>query len=197
MKYFTASYSKDLAALRVARQLCKGCLETKFTTLDSPKAGSSSITNTRMPKSDTFHPAKVMVCIWAIQQSQAHYTANLEHSWSHHKLWFLHAKPNDRVKAVLGHHFLSLNLSHYRDSLGTTQAKEKDMWRFLSAWRIVSGQQFCKHLPTFKESLSLLQWVIWRVLMVSQGAFNFESLKTEKKKEKHMHTQAKMCPSFY
>lgn len=101
-----------------------------------PRGGSFSTTNMHMPKSDTLHPGKVMVYIWAIQQSKAHYTANLYHSWSHHKLWFLHAKPNDKVKAVLWHNSLSFGLSYYTDWLGTIQAKEKNMWRFLSAWRI-------------------------------------------------------------
>lgn len=41
MKSFTASYSKNLTALMVARQLHICCLETKFMTLDSPKEGLS------------------------------------------------------------------------------------------------------------------------------------------------------------
>ena len=39
MKSFTASYSKNLTALLVARQLYICCLETKFMTPDSPKEG--------------------------------------------------------------------------------------------------------------------------------------------------------------
>lgn len=105
-----------------------------------PKGGSFSITDMLVPKSDTFHPAKVMVHIWALQQSWAHYTANLYNSWSRHKLWFRHAKPNDRVKTVLRHKSLFFGLSHYIDWLGIIHAKEKNMWRFLSAWKSLSGE---------------------------------------------------------
>lgn len=77
MKSFTASYSKDLTALMVARQLHTYMLpRNKIYDPWLPKGGSFSTTDRHMPKSDTFYPAKVMVYIEAIQQSQAHYTAN-------------------------------------------------------------------------------------------------------------------------
>lgn len=129
-----------------------------------PKGGSFSVTDKLVPKSDTFLPAKVTVHIWALQQSRAHYTANLYNSWSRHKLWFLHAKPKDRVKTILGHNSLSFGLSHYYKLIGY-HPQEKNMWRFLSAWKSQSGE------PSFVNIFQLSRKV-WGFTVSDMMNFN-------------------------
>lgn len=145
-----------------------------------PKGGSFSTTNMHVPKSDTLHLAKVRVYIWAIQQSQAHYPANLYHSWSHHKLWFLHAKLNDRVRTVLRHISLSFGLSHYIDWLGTIQAKEKNMWRFLSAWRITV--RWTEFTNIFQHSRKVWVIIVSHMMKFNNAARAFRVI------EKHIHS---------